>query len=364
MNRHWWLGVVLAGCGAGMTDEPLPSTAGPDALPARAGGGDAVALAGGSAVSGGTTAGGSAGGGGAPAAGGAAVAGGSAAGGGASTNNGSMTNTACAGLTGSRDRTLSVTHGGLSRSFAVHLPTGWDGRTPRAVVLNFHGRNSTPSQQVLLSGMNGLADRSGFIAVHPQGIGNTWNAGACCGEAQTRNIDDVGFTNALLDELSTSFCVDARRVYATGLSNGGFMSHRLACDLSSRIAAVAPVAGTNLTTPCNPRRPVPVLHFHGTGDAIVPYQGFAGIASVRETMNGWVRRNACSTTSQNVVTRGDVSCEAWPGCRGGAQVQLCTITNGGHQWPGGFTIPGLGANTTSIDASAAAWAFFQQHTLP
>jgi polyhydroxybutyrate depolymerase len=277
---------------------------------------------------------------------------------------GSAPSSSCAGLTGSRDKTLSLTHRGLSRSFLVHLPNGWDGRTPRPVVLNFHGRNSTPSQQILLSGMNSLSDREGFIAVHPQGIGNTWNAGACCGEAQTRAIDDVGFTGAVLDSLSASFCVDSRRVYATGLSNGGFMSHRLGCDLSSRIAAIAPVAGTNLTSPCTPSRAVPVLHFHGTGDAIVPYQGFVGVASVRETMSGWVTRNGCRSTSQNTLARGDVSCESWPGCRAAAQVQLCTISNGGHQWPGGFTIPGLGANTSSIDASAYAWAFFRQHSLP
>jgi polyhydroxybutyrate depolymerase len=268
------------------------------------------------------------------------------------------------GVSGSRDRTVTVMHGGLARTANVHLPSGWNGRTPRAVVLNFHGRNSTPSQQNLLSGMNALADREGFIAVHPQGVANTWNAGLCCGEAQSRRIDDVGFVSALLDSLETSFCVDDTRVYATGLSNGGFLSHRLGCELSGRIAAIAPVAGTNLTTPCMPARAVPVLHFHGTADAIVSYGGFGGIASVDDTMTGWARRNGCATRRTPLSTRGDVTCEQWAGCRMGARVHLCRVQGGGHQWPGGFTIPGLGANTNAIDASVEAWAFFEQHSLP
>ncbi|MCU0701951.1 MAG: hypothetical protein MUC96_36075 [Myxococcaceae bacterium] len=140
------------------------------------------------------------------------------------------------GVTGARDRTVTVMHGGLARTANVHLPASWNGRSPRAVVLNFHGRNSTPTQQNLLSGMNALSDREGFIAVHPQGVGNTWNAGLCCGEAQTRRLDDVGFVRALLDSLEASFCIDDKRVYATGLSNGGFLSHRLGCELSGRIA--------------------------------------------------------------------------------------------------------------------------------
>jgi polyhydroxybutyrate depolymerase len=268
------------------------------------------------------------------------------------------------GVTGARDRTVTVMHGGLARTANVHLPASWNGRSPRAVVLNFHGRNSTPTQQNLLSGMNALSDREGFIAVHPQGVGNTWNAGLCCGEAQTRRIDDVGFVRALLDSLEASFCIDDKRVYATGLSNGGFLSHRLGCELSGRIAAIAPVAGTNLTSPCTPSRPVPVLHLHGTADSIVPYGGFASVASVDDTMAGWARRNGCASNRTPLFSRGDVTCEQWPGCRSGTRVHLCRVQGGGHQWPGGFTIPGLGANTNAIDASAEAWAFFEQHALP
>ncbi len=268
------------------------------------------------------------------------------------------------GDAGPRDRTMTVTYGGLVRSFLVHLPAGWDGRTARQVVLNFHGRTSNATQQNLLSGMGPLADRHGFIAVHPQGIGDTWNAGLCCGEAQARQIDDVGFTRALLDALEGALCIDTRRVYALGFSNGGFLSHRLGCALSDRVAAIASVAGTNLTTPCAPSRPMPVLHIHGTADSVVWYQGYLGVAGVDRTMAEWADRNGCAPTSTPRFARGDVTCVQWAGCRGRAEVRLCSVQGGGHQWPGGATIPLLGPNTTDLHASEEAWQFFSAHALP
>lgn len=347
--------IFLVACGGAepvLEDEPVTMATG---------GGQATRAGGGSAGAAPVDAGGAAG----PTAGGNAGNATPAAGGAAAPTGGGTSSSPCAqGISGARDRVMTVQHGGLTRTFDVHLPASWDGRSPRAVVLNFHGRNSTPSQQRLLTGLVTLADRRGFIAVHPQGVGNTWNAGACCGEAQTRGIDDVGFTGAMLDALAATFCIDARRVYATGLSNGGFMAHRLACELSTRITAVAPVAGTNLTTPCVPSRAVPVLHVHGTADLIVPYQGFVGLAGVADTMSGWAGRNGCARSSAPLFTRGDVSCEQWSGCRDGARVRLCSVSGGGHQWPGGFTIPGLGANTSAFDASDEAWRFFEAHTLP
>lgn len=269
----------------------------------------------------------------------------------------------CGGDVGRGDRTLSVEHGGLTRTFVVHLPPSYDARTPTPVVLDFHGRNSTSMQQTFVSGMNALADAEGFVSVHPDGVGGTWNAGLCCPEAMSRGIDDVGFVAAMLDALDAELCIDEARVYATGLSNGGFMSHRLACDLADRIAAIAPVAGTNVTSSCSPGRAVPVLHFHGDADAVVPYDGFGGAASVASTMSAWATRNGCGASSAVVLERGDVTCEEWSGCRDGATVRLCTIAGGGHQWPGGFTIPGFGHNTSDISATEEMWAFFRMHAL-
>ncbi len=165
---------------------------------------------------------------------------------------------------------------------------------------------------------------------------------------------------AFIDALEADLCVDGDRVFATGLSNGGFMAHHLACRLSDRIAAIAAVAGPNGTSPCTPSRPVPVLHIHGTADQIVPYNGFAGFVSVPGTIDAWHERNGCSDDVE-VSTVGEVRCERALGCAEGADVELCTVDGGGHQWPGGMTIPGLGRNTNDLDATAAALDFFAAH---
>lgn len=254
-------------------------------------------------------------------------------------------------------------HEGRLRTFQIHLPDGYDDTSAVPLVLSFHGRNSSSSQQQFLSAMNAKADDEGFIAVHPDGIGQTWNVGFCCGEAMSADVDDVSFVRAMLDWLEATYCVDSSRIYATGLSNGGFLAHRLACEVSDRVAAIAPVAGTKGTAPCTPGRAVPVLHFHGTADAVVPYEGFGGFASVDSTMSGWVSRNGCDSTSGVVYDTGDVTCEEWTGCDDGARVRLCTVDGGGHQWPGGFDIPGLGYNTDDISATDAMWDFFSAHTL-
>lgn len=258
------------------------------------------------------------------------------------------------------DGAKTIMHDGRAREFDVRLPAGYDANRPTPVVLNFHGRNSSASQQVWISEMDPIADRENFIVVYPSGVGSTWNADLCCGTASSSNIDDVGFTAAMLDKLEQDYCVDAKRVYATGLSNGGFISHKIACELSDRIAAIAPVAGTLLSA-CEPSEPVAVMHFHGTADSIVSYNGYVGFAGVDDTIDTWVDRNSCSSSPTQVYAQGDVVCDEWSGCAGGVAVQRCKVNGGGHQWPGGFTIPGLGYNTDDIVASEAMWEFFEAH---
>lgn len=246
----------------------------------------------------------------------------------------------------------------------MHVPPRHDGKTPLPVVLNFHGRLSSPSQAEWISEMTPKADASGFVVVYPAGIGQTWNGGFCCGQAQSENVDDVGFTRALLDELGAKLCIDARRVFATGLSNGGFMSHRLACELADRIAAVGPVAGHLLLPSCKPSRPVPVIHFHGTSDTVVPYGGGLGMASVESSLAGWAERNGCTGSAKETFARGDAKCVTWDGCTAGADVTLCTIDGGGHTWPGGPALPGLGKTSKDLDATDAMWTFFATHAMP
>lgn len=150
----------------------------------------------------------------------------------------------------------SIVHDGVERTFRVHVPPSYDATAATPVVLMFHGGFGSGRQLETSSGMSTIADREGFIAVYPDGTGGvrTWNGGACCNPAARDGVDDVGFVDALLDHLESELCVDPARVFSSGMSNGAILSHRLACELSERIAAIAPVAGT-IGVECAPTRP-------------------------------------------------------------------------------------------------------------
>ncbi len=265
------------------------------------------------------------------------------------------------------DAVWTLEHGGLSRSIRVHVPASYDPNVPTPVVLDFHGYTMSAQSQEDMTRFKTKADSAGFIAVHPDGTGSPrgWNAGACCGAPATNNTDDIGFVMALLDQLEVRLCVDTRRVFSTGFSNGGFLSHRLACEQADRIAAIAPVAGMMGMSTCSPSRPVPVMHFHGTSDSIVPYNGggLTGYRSAAETDAGWATRNGCDTATTESFASGDSRCMTHSGCDGGAEVTLCTISGGGHTWPGGGYFPG-GHITTDLSATDAMWAFFVAHPMP
>jgi polyhydroxybutyrate depolymerase len=292
--------------------------------------------------------------------------GGGGAGGG---SDGGSTASSCTGkMAQPLDATWMISFGGLTRSFDVHVPASYDPQKPTPVVLNFHGYTSNSSQENMLSNMDAKSDAEGFIAVHPQGTGTSpsWNAGACCGEAVTNKVDDVGFVGAMLDKLEADLCVDASRVFATGMSNGGFLSHRLGCELADRIAAVAPVAGVLGIPTCTPSRPIAVMHFHGTADPLVPYNGNMqmGFPSVPDTWHGWATRNGCTDQPFMSFMKGDSSCQTYKQCGGGVETILCTVQNGGHTWPGGLPVPSLGNTTTDLSATDAMWDFFQRHPRP
>jgi polyhydroxybutyrate depolymerase len=252
-----------------------------------------------------------------------------------------------------------------NRAALVHIPPGYDPTKATAVVLNFHGLGGSPTQEEGLTLMDAESDSAGFVLVYPQGTGSilSWNAGACCAPASQNNVDDVGFVGTLLDTLEAKLCVDTHRVFATGMSNGGFLSHRLGCELSDRIAAIAPVAGVMGIPTCTPSRAVPVMEFHGTSDPIVPYNGDSaiGYTSVPDTISGWVQRDACQGSPTTTYSNGDATCVTYGQCAGGAEVTLCTISGGGHTWPGGTPFPLLGNTSTDISATDAMWAFFQKH---
>lgn len=281
---------------------------------------------------------------------------------------------------GNYDRTILV--GDMERFYSLHVPPSYDEGLPTPVVLNFHGGGGNPETQRHASAMDETSDRAGFIVVYPQGTGRawrlrsgfTWNAGTCCGWAQQNNIDDVGFTLALLDDLSKILSVDSKRVYATGISNGAMMCYRLACELSDRIAAIAPVAGPMQMPECNPARAVPVMHFHGTEDVFAPMRGGEGqlpgqfLKSVDETLNFWLKRAGLEGVKPEILRRGNAVGEYYGPGRDGHEVALWRVEGGGHTWPGGrfglLKERALGQMTMDISASDLMWEFFKRHALP
>jgi len=156
--------------------------------------------------------------------------------------------------------TRTWTHDGVQRSYILYVPTSYNSAEPVSVVLVFHGGGGNAEGAVRMTGFNSLADEKGFIVVYPNGTGRlsddkllTWNGGTCCGWAQEQNVDDVGFVRAIVADLQSMASIDMKRIYATGISNGGIMSYRLACEASDLIAAIGPVAGTQNIAPCKPK---------------------------------------------------------------------------------------------------------------
>jgi polyhydroxybutyrate depolymerase len=275
--------------------------------------------------------------------------------------------TSCTGKTAQPlDSTWTVPSGGQNRAMNVHVPASYDPSVPTPVVFDFHGYTSDAAQEDILTHMNQKADSAGFVSVHANGIANSWNAGACCGTAASTHVDDVGFVSAAIDALEAKLCVDTHRVFATGMSNGGFLSQRLGCELSDRIAAIAPVAGVLGVPTCNPSRPVAVMEFHGTADTLVPYNGNPSInyPPVPDTFAGWAKRDGCTGSPVQTYSKGDTQCQTYQTCAAGVTVTLCTVTGGGHTWPGGTPVPFLGHTTTDISATDAMWDFFKTQPLP
>jgi polyhydroxybutyrate depolymerase len=290
-----------------------------------------------------------------------------------------------ASLTPGKSITRSIKVGTLDRRSLVYIPRGYDASRPTPVVVVFHGGGGNPETMVNFCGLNDKADEAGFIVAYPYGTGRmpnrllTFNGGNCCGYAMDNNIDDVGFVRAMLDDLATVANVDANRVYATGMSNGGIMAYRVASELADRFAAIAPVGGPMGTETCKPTRPVAVMHFHGTADAQAPFNGGQGkgnaltnvrpvFLSVQHSLDQWIKANGCAQPPE-VVQLPDAAADGmtvkrttWGGGKDGAEVVLIEITGGGHTWPGREPpLKMLGASTKDISANDLMWEFFQKH---
>lgn len=280
---------------------------------------------------------------------------------------------------GDHNRSLVVAD--RQRAYIVHVPRSGDGTRPLPVVFAFHGGGSNAAQMVDFCGLDEKADQEGFLVVYPSGTGRTeqlltWNAGNCCGYAAHEKVDDVAFVRELLDDLSKVARLDADRVYATGMSNGGMMAYRLAAELSERIAAIAPVSGPMGIDACHPKRPVPVMHFHGIDDKFAPFKGGRGERSLSQTdfhsvefsIDCWVKTNECQAEpvvkqeSAQVEDGTQVTRKTWGRGKHGAEVVLIEIAGGGHTWPGRKPpLLFLGKSTKNISANDEMWEFFKKH---
>lgn len=277
---------------------------------------------------------------------------------------------------GEHSRTLTV--GGTLRSYVVHIPPDYTSEKPAPVVLALHGAAMSGPMMVGFTDLNLTADKEGFIAVYPSGTGvgpfRTWNAGAFPG--RSNQVDDVVFIGKVLDDLGSVASLDAKRIFACGMSNGGMMAYRLAAEMSDRIAAIAPVAGTIAIAESKPKRPVPVIHFHGTKDTMVPFemparrsQQLMRLMGVEESIQTWVKLNGCEDAPKSDVLTKDgdamkVTRTIYGGGKAGAEVVLIMIDDGGHTWPGKKAPMGfMGKSTLRISANELMWKFFQQHPM-
>lgn len=264
----------------------------------------------------------------------------------------------------------SIKSGGIYRSYRLYIPAIYNSSVATPLIFNIHGYTSNALEQQNYTNFKPIADTANFLMVFPQGTkdntGNTWwNAGVNNGL-----VDDIGFISHLIDSLKLDYNIDLNRIYSTGLSNGGFMSHVLACALNNRIAAIASVSGTFFTYqyPYHPNKAVPVMQIHGTADGTVPYAGASNMVSADTVVNFWVRNNHCAATPvytavPNTNTADGCTAENYKYLNGdnGTAVEFYKILGGAHTWPG--AIYTIGVTNRDINASKEIWRFFRQYTL-
>jgi len=267
----------------------------------------------------------------------------------------------------------SISHDALTRTYKLYVPASYDGTQAYPLVLNFHGLGSNAEEQLFYSDFRPIADTAGFLVVHPEGTkinGNGhWNVNGIWHIGST--ADDVGFAASLLDTLESLYNIDSDRVYATGMSNGGYMAYELACRLSDRIAAVASVTGSMTPTTlanCRPKHPTPIMQIHGTNDGTVPYEGAVWTLSMEQLVDYWIDLNECDTVSVdsafadvNPTDGSTVSRQSFLNGEAGSSVEFLTVDGGDHTWPGTFFVfPGTNLD---IKASQEIWNFFSQYDL-
>ncbi|MFD2787482.1 extracellular catalytic domain type 1 short-chain-length polyhydroxyalkanoate depolymerase [Hymenobacter rubripertinctus] len=280
-----------------------------------------------------------------------------------------------AGITTQAQQTVtgSIRFGGVVRDYRLYVPKAYTGTQPVPLLLNLHGYGSNNVEQEQYGDFRAIADTANFLVVHPNGTldGNNnryWNTFL---PYALGGPDDVAFLSALIDSLSAKYRINAQRVYSTGMSNGGFMSYELACQLSNRVAAIASVTGSMAAShvaACAPTRAVPVLEIHGTADGTVPYAGNGVFVPIPDLVAAWAARNGCNPTP--VITQvpdldptdgSTAERQVFGGGRNGSVVEHYRIIGGGHTWPGAPI--NIGVTNRDINASREVWRFLRRYQL-
>jgi len=264
----------------------------------------------------------------------------------------------------------TLASGGRTRTYRIYRPASLAPGSPAPLAVFLHGGFGDGAQAEGAYGWDAAADAGRFVVVYPNGISKAWNGGTCCGVPQQKGIDDVGFIRDLVAHVEAALPIDPARVFATGISNGGIMAYRLACE-TDLFAAIGPDSATQLV-PCAGASPTSVIAIHGLADTRVPYAGGMGSGvghvdgpAMPTVIAGWRTTDGCGDASS--TTAGVVS-TAVSSCPQGRAVELITVAGAGHQWPGGkrmdplvAAVLGLDQPSTALDATAVIWAFFAAH---
>ena len=278
-------------------------------------------------------------------------------------------------------KTINITFDGVARNFIVYLPSGYNNSGKMPLIFAIHGGSGTPEGMINIANFKTIADRDKVVLVYPEGVQKNWNDGRPTAPNQL-GINDVGFFNQMCDYMINNYSVDAKKIYATGISNGGFMSTRLGCELSNRIAAIAvnaaTIEATTIAPNCKPNRPVPALYIHGTTDPLVPFLGgqitaggTAGgtILSHFQVIEKWAALNGCNSTPTitdlpDIANDGTtIKQRVYSGGTNGSEVVSYVITNGGHTWPQGYQYLNeaiIGKTSQDMNACEVIWTFFKR----
>lgn len=267
---------------------------------------------------------------------------------------------------------------GYSRYFLLNLPPNYYESSDFPLVIALHGAGGSALQCERDYKLTEKANSKNYVIVYPEGVRSdgvlrfrTWNAGGCCDFAAQNNVDDVGFINLLIDKLIANYKVNPQRIYITGMSNGAMMAYRLACEIPEKIAAIAPVSGTMVTTsPCNPSRAVPVLHIHSELDKKVPPLGGYGIAGyyfppADSVLKVWSAVDTCDSTEPTVSVFETYTRYQWQNSRTNLHIEYYLTKDGGHAWPGGIKSRDRADDpSTAVNANDLIWEFFENYKLP